>query len=160
MNKIYTDIKQSKKLLELGLNSDNADIYITNNVGLSGKVDGTNIIVVLKEYLNPLADCPEIIPSWSLTTLLDLLPPIIKIEGESGVFEYSIDIRKYKFNENSIKYQIAYGNQSYKNSWHDMISSPECQSLLDAAYSMMCWLLENNHIDIKKKSDCDDIELT
>lgn len=71
-----TTIEQSKKLLELGLSPDSADILILNNVGRSGKVDDTNYTIILKENLNPLAKVPEIIPCWSVGALLELMPEL------------------------------------------------------------------------------------
>ena len=71
MNKICTSIKQSKKLIELGIPKNTADMRIGNYVGKSGKVDGTNVHYYTKEES---FGAPEIIPAWSLKALLELLP--------------------------------------------------------------------------------------
>ena len=69
----YTTVEQSKKLAEI-LPLESADMFMFNNVGESGKVDGTNTSVIFKEYFNPLAEAPEILPCWSLAALLAVLP--------------------------------------------------------------------------------------
>ena len=71
MNKICTSIKQSKKLIELGIPKNTADMRIGNYVGKSGKVDGTNVHYYTKEES---FGAPEIIPAWSLNALLELIP--------------------------------------------------------------------------------------
>ena len=71
MNKICTSIKQSKKLIELGIPKNTADMRIGNYVGKSGKVDGTNVHYYTKEES---FGATEIIPAWSLNALLELIP--------------------------------------------------------------------------------------
>ena len=117
-----TTIEQSKKLLELGLSPDSADILILNNVGRSGKVDDTNYTIILKENLNPLAKVPEIIPCWSVGALLEIIPQYRVVDKNPSCTEFSVWSVEYDY---------------------------ECfgVTLLDACYNMVCWLLENHYIN-------------
>ena len=80
MTKICTDIEQSKKLIELGIPKNTADMRIGNYVGKSGKVDGTNVHYYTKEES---FGAPEIIPAWSLSALLEL---ILKANGKKTFY--------------------------------------------------------------------------
>ena len=143
----YTTIEQSKKLIELGLNPETADMI---NMCYSYSFDGKNYsnckykLRLLDEREEPFM--PELnIPSWSLGVLLDLLPPSIQT-GEGMQNQYEIDIRKYWGDEENL-YQIAYGNnRGLSEEWHDMINTGEKKNLIDAAFQMVCWLLENEYI--------------
>lgn len=133
MNKICTNIKQSKKLIELGIDADTADIiynlfdesYIRNDTPID-------------KYHTP---------AWSLSALLKLLPSEFEETGSFGTSKYKIDIRKYKFTDEIDAYQIAYGNYLIDSrGWKDMINTRWKEDLLDAAFEMVCWLLENKKI--------------
>ena len=87
--KSFTDISQSKTLSTI-LPLESADMFMFNNVGESGKVDGTNTSVIFKEYFNPLAKAPEILPCWSLAALLNVLP-----EGYSSILTKSFNGKDY-----------------------------------------------------------------
>jgi hypothetical protein len=78
------------------------------------------------------------IPCWSVGALLELIPCLI-----SDVYE--IKIRKYCIKENTY-YQIAYGSYNDKYVWKDMSNTPECDTILDACYFILVWLLENKYI--------------
>ena len=147
MNKICTDIKQTKKLIELGIDIGTADMTVANYP----LQDGNRFYFICCKLPND--EFPSItdgesekIPAWSLSALLDLMPSEFAVEGKFGTFTYKVHIRKYKFNEDADLYQIAYGNYGNSGSWHDMINTGEHESLLDAAFDMICWLLENKKI--------------
>ena len=143
MNKICTDIKQSKKLIELGIDVDTANMFWAPDVN----------IIVVEPYITKTEDETLIpaydgaIPAWSLSALLKLLPSEFEETGSFGTSKYKIDIRKYKFTDEMDVYQIAYGNYLMDNrGWKDMINTGEKEDLLDAVFQMVCWLLENKKI--------------
>lgn len=122
----YTSIEQSKKLLELGLNPESADMYYEDDISV--------------EIGHPWHE--QHIPCWSVGALMKLLPSEIST-GDEWHNKYQIDIRKY----DRTFYQIAFGNdRGLSGSWHDRISTKECDNLLDACFNMICWLLENGYI--------------
>ena len=67
MNKICTDIDQSKKLIELGIDVNTADMLWTYDF-MVNDINGVNVI---SEQLKPEEND---IPAWSLTALLGLMP--------------------------------------------------------------------------------------
>ena len=66
--KHYTTIEQSKKLVELGLNPDTADMHY------SKIIKDTNVTYI-PELLLDDNDCD--IPCWSLGALINIMPSII-----------------------------------------------------------------------------------
>lgn len=111
MNKICTDIEQSKKLLELGIDVKTADMFWDTLFAKKPEAQVNNHHFI-DEY-----DDEHRVPAWSLSALLDILSEqsfIIKtIKNE---FNIDIPIRHCKI-------------------WFS--------SLLDAAFEMVVWLLEN-----------------
>lgn len=143
MCKICTSIEQSKKLIELGIDVNTADMYYPNRVGID------NYALPI-EWKNGLSLLSQEIPAWSLTALMNLLPSEFTTENEFGKYKYEIKIRKYKLADNVDIYQIAYGNYKWyedgSHSWKDMINTGEKEELLDAAFDMICWLKENGKL--------------
>lgn len=141
----YTSIEQSKKLLELGLKAETADACYDVGYGQTkAHIECENFI---SYFTND--EFPELkdryIPCWSLGALMDLLPPSIQT-GEGMQNQYEINIRKYWGEEENL-YQIAYGNdRGLSEEWHDMINTGEKESLCDAVFEMVCWLLKNGYI--------------
>ena len=127
---IATDIKQSKTLIELGLNSKSADMLwvedFDHNYDLEVRV---NIV----ESYNP--DNLKMIPAWSLNALLEIIP---------------ICIDEYNFSMDPIlkdKWICKYFNSKstdYKN-------VVEGRTPVEAAYNIVLWLLENDYIPSSKE---------
>ena len=67
MNKICTSVEQSRKLIELGIDTDTADMLWTYDFTVND-INGVNVI---SKYLKPEE---KDIPAWSLTALLKLMP--------------------------------------------------------------------------------------
>lgn len=125
--KCYITIEQSKKLVELGLNLESADM-------------GWNVFDDNSTRCLPINDWDlskngeggaEFIPCWSLGALINLMPSMIYKGGET------FTLRMYK----DVVYHVC-----YKSHYHlDEIWFSK-ENLLDAAFEMVCWLLENNYI--------------
>ena len=81
MNKICTSIEQSKKLIELGVDVNTADMYYEEVCNLSKAIIGNYILhnqcMEDKDY-KKLSN-PVLSPAWSLTALLDVLPKNLDI---------------------------------------------------------------------------------
>ena len=135
---ISTTVEQSKKLVELGIDQDTADmLYFKTASGYH----------ITPHYTKELVDgfeakCIEPLPSWSLSALLELIPSEISTSSKWND-KYQIDIRKY----DDTSYQIAYGNnRGSSGSWHDMINTKECDNPIDAVFEMVVWLKEHKYI--------------
>ena len=81
MNKICTSIEQSKKLLELGVDVNTADMYYEEVCNLPKAIVGNYILhnqcMEDKDY-KKLSN-PVLSPAWSLAALLDVLPKNLDI---------------------------------------------------------------------------------
>ena len=137
MSKICTDIEQSKKLIELGIDKNTADMWYRKVIGGH-------------EPVTYCSQAGKFIPAWSLSALMNLLPSEFTEVGKYSTTIYEIKIRKYNLIEDVNLYQIAYGNYKFyedgNSSWKDMINTGEKEDLLDAAFEMICWLKENGKI--------------
>lgn len=126
MNKICTDILQSKKLIELGIDVQTADMYWW--------------ATSLRYYIEAMDDgdfneAEGHVPAWSLTALIELIPT------EDKKDEYYVDTESHS------DYHIV----NYRNCWDGCIHSEYSEeSLLDATYKMVVWLKQNGKLYEKK----------
>lgn len=144
MNKICTSVEQSKKLIELGIDVNTADMDYIPCVN-----DMSTYSCVINEWNNEHEE--NWIPAWSLTALLKLIKSEIYGETIYGdTITYKVDFRKYKFTDDFDLYQIAYGSIKFDEDGHDsftdMINTGEKEDPIDAAFQMVVWLKENNKI--------------
>ena len=126
MNKICTSIEQSRKLIELGLPVDTADMW-------------WNIDIVDKFGIDSYSDIPSCcnvsdtdIPAWSLSALFELLPSAFK----SNSRHYCLKIGKLA---NEVEWFISY-------EWEGWTFQIMKGTLDTAVFGMVCWLLETKRI--------------
>ena len=122
--KICTDIPQSKKLLELGVDINTADMLWTYDFVVND-INGLNVISAnFKPEEND-------IPAWSLSALLGIVP-----NGEKNDENY-VDTESHS------DFYIC----TYRNCWDGCIHSEYSEeNLIDAVFGMVRWLLENKKI--------------
>lgn len=125
----YTSIEQSKKLVELGLNPDTADMHYI-------KCIRENDVRYIPELLLDDNECD--IPCWSLGALLELMPASIE-----EVKDHNVDLILGPLED---KWEISYFDWTGLQHGPSIISDTP----LEAAYNMVIWLLENDYI---KKGD-------
>ncbi len=126
----YTTIEQSRKLIELGIDVDTADMCF-------------DLIAESEWYGYPISKnlCSDdilgtLIPCWSTEALMKLLPRYIYTK-DNFVLN---DIQAYKDN-----YRISYTNISYTNlSYYEYKDVIECKydTLIECAYNMIVKLKE------------------
>lgn len=143
MNKICTSLEQSKKLIELGIDENTSDMvylksYFEDDYNLlvgsyhEGYAEKDN------ETLVPVFD--EHIPAWSLSALLELMPPYL------FEFERGIDLNIYP-NLSGKAWHCSYMPNAVENMKNDKFKQiTSGDNLVDAAFEMVCWLLENKKI--------------
>lgn len=125
----YTTIEQSKKLLELGLSPESADMRW---VALNWQETEYYVEAISEGF-----DVPKsYVPCWSLGALLEVLPTHIQIKSEVFHYEMMPD-----FGSCLIQYKNVEGDKILNQSIED--------TLLEATYSMVVWLLENDYIEKK-----------
>ena len=125
MNKICTDLEQSNKFIELGIDMNTADFMWEYNPDKETYWNKPTIIPIDNYiFIND-------IPAWSLSALIGLMPTDDKKD------EYYVDTESHS----------NYHTVSYRNCWDGCIHSEYSEeSLLDAAFEMVCWLLENKKV--------------
>ena len=117
---IATTIEQSKKLLEIGIDSNTAD--------MCWSIDIPDLPTLLAY---PITDCDNLenkIPAWSLGTLMELMP-----KNKLWYLAYNIEQQKRE-----ITFEVSEENDEWHYEYAD--------TYLDAAVEMVCWLKENKYI--------------
>ena len=125
MNKICTDIKQSKKLIELGIDVNTADMFW--ELLYDDKRRCIPLSPLYKSYDDVLYVRQWTEPAWSLTALLGLMPNIDKFEPR--IEKSLLDADKHN------PYGCVYSDGSYALHFY------YADNPLDAAFEMMRWLL-------------------
>lgn len=145
MNKICTSLEQSKKLIELGIDVSTADMFYADLL-----VDGNH-----KYNLHPLesygfktfeetklkvSEHLDFIPAWSLSALLELMPPYL------FEFERGIDLNIYP-NLSGKAWHCSYMPNAVENMKNDKFKQiTNGDNLVDAAFEMVVWLKENKKL--------------
>ena len=130
MNKICTSIEQSKKLIELGVDVNTADMYYEEVCNLSKAIIGNYILhnqcMEDKDY-KKLSN-PVLSPAWSLTALLDVLPKNLDI----GRPVLATNYKGY--------YWVSYFDEYMKEKFTSKIYN----NPIDACYELILKLYEQN----------------
>ena len=122
--KAYTDLEQSKKLIEI-LPINSADMHYSKDFDGSWFVDLTGYTSVkIPKYVVTIEE--HLLPCWSLAALLDVLP--LEIETHKQTDEYKI----YYYVESYMK---RMGKETY-------LSTERHENLVDACYEMIIKLNE------------------
>lgn len=142
-----TTIEQSKRLLELGLKAETADLFYDIYINpITNEEEGQSLDFVSNwqdawgdRNKSDLFD-ERAIPAWSLGALLELMPPYL-FEWERG-----IDLNIYR-NLNGKGWHCSYMpnniNDMQKDKFRQITNG---DTTLEAAYNMVVWLLENGYI--------------
>ena len=135
MSKQCLDVQQMQHLQELGLDTSNASAEYYR---MSKKMDW--FLVFGCRSKEELLDTEENIPAYTLQDVLDALPKDISKDGCTWYASLYIDF------ENN---RIAYGNTDRYGFeiYHEIMIEKD---LIDAAYSMLCWAIENKFVETNK----------
>ena len=125
MSKQCLDVQQMQHLQELGLDTSNASMCWIKDA------EGNRHLSVHDEYCYE-ASFMNPIPAYTLQDVLDLLPKSIGVE-----YIYDLCI----FPE-SISYTQFIGGEINDN----LFAVPINESLIDAAYMLLIWVIENGYI--------------
>lgn len=111
----------------------NAEEYIL--VESKHRFDKEENAILLEGVRNSVIYCKKVIPSFTLQDILELLPYKV-------VASY-LNIGKKSFSGDVLFYI------EYSNFGGYAVSHFRSESLLDAAYEMLCWCIENGYIKTK-----------
>ena len=139
MTKICTTIEQSKRLIELGIDVNTADMCYIREQWFEHdeneiKEDWSKYPVVDFDEDEDKVPLPEPItyPCWSLAALLELMPSRINAT-------YKLNLIK---DDTTNGYYYNYTDRKERKLRTSFVS----RNSLDAAFEMVCWLLENKKI--------------
>lgn len=139
----YTSVKQSVRLMELGLNPETSDMCYSE-MGINNKMEPFYGILA-----EPLLPETKGIPAWSVGALLEAMP---KFTEPCGIYVVKVAVP-----------QLIRQNKWVCNYKGDLEALPtisgctisgvctEGDTPLDAAYNMIVWLLEHGFIKSSKK---------
>ena len=137
MNKICTDVSQSKKLLELGIDVNTADMFYNEEQDETYPkdiVDTKYPMVIREEQKHYLEEYG--IPAWSLSTLLNILP-----NDEVT----TTTVTKGGWDSEAAKY-LNLWFADYETEKHDNDFTLSADNPIDAAFEMLVKLKDNNFL--------------
>lgn len=145
MSKQVLSIEQMQHLQDLGLDTSKASMCwlkdITKEIAEGKEIDmstGWNLDFNNPEFYK--YEWMEGVPTFTLQDILDVLPKDISREGCTWSASLYIDY------ENN---RIAYGNTD-RDGFEIYYKVPICENIIDAAYEMLCWCIENSYIPTNK----------
>lgn len=128
-----TTLEQSRHLIELGLNINTADSYWQH---ISDNDNGKDFwkLEYIQLYWKPIVNLPDTyVYAWSLDSLINLGRKI------KGVTDFNLNM--------CLEYGWYLEFRGYdKNKNHGLLHESFATEPIDAAYDMVCWLLENKYI--------------
>lgn len=134
MNQICTTKEQSSRLLEAGVRPETADMYLD---------EFERLVAFEYRRIKSKAYQDTVLPTWSLSKLIDMIPDQIECEG----YNYYLFILP-RDKEFTIKYSAGSNlAQSYCR-----------ESFFDAITEMIEWLIKEGYLDKKLCGDCRLIE--
>lgn len=139
MNKICTSIKQSQKLIELGISFNTADMCYCPIMDIdSGKSSGYLETPECYPFSEVKDSLVPYLPAWSLSSLLELIPPYL------GEFNDGIDFGFSKSMNG--KWYSAHYIQLDNSGLATFTKTVTGDTAIDAAFEMVVWLKENEKI--------------
>ena len=137
MTKQTLSIEQMQHLQELGLELKKDTILVWARFML-GKTQISDWEIAYNH--SAITDNSQTIPAYTLQDVLDALPKEISKDGCTWYASLYIDF------ENN---RVAYGNTDRYGFeiYHEIMIEKD---LIDAAYSMLCWTIENGYVESNK----------
>ena len=137
MTKQVLDVQQMQHLQELGLDTSNASaLYCIDNESGEKQLMWNEQV----EETDKDDEYFRIVPAYTLQDVLDALPKMI----------YPFPVHKIGF-----ELWIGSGKIFYANMFNleDVLKVRYDKELIDAAYSMLCWAIENGYIETNKTNE-------
>lgn len=132
MTKQVLSIEQMQHLQELGLELKDTMLYWV--VYVAGHEN--NFVTTKENAMEVIDESCGMLPAYTLQDVLDALPK----SPEIGKSKYEISI--YMIGG---KWAVDYYSETDAD-----IQSEECESLIDAVYSRLCWCIENGYVETNK----------
>ena len=140
MSKQCLDVQQMQHLQELGLKLDYDTLYSYV------KFEDRDWLLKPSSDLNIIGISCRYIPAYTLQDVLDALPLQIEIPLHPECGKFELRIKRMVFNTGKVMHAVVYEKSDYIN-WFVLQSHEE---LIDAAYSLLCWAIENKFVETDK----------
>ena len=137
MSKQCLDVQQMQHLQEMGLKLKPSIVHYYKIINIDS---GKWYLSVTTGDISEDSPTYQYIPAYTLQDILDLLPDEIKIGDERCWL--CIDLA-----EQWIYYYSEFVSAIYHEKIFDFRNGKE---LIDAAYEMLCWCIENGHVETMK----------
>ena len=137
MNKICTTVEQSKRLIELGIDINTADMHYYKN-SFGDYIEGLYNSSDLKEGCQLKGI--EYIPAWSLSALFSILPIVYTNNKKEICGPLHVDII-----DSETPFVLWYVNPLHKGDIVEL-QTKEYDNLVDACVEMILKLKENNNL--------------
>ena len=140
-NNICTSINQSKALIDLGLDASTADMFWDL---LDGDEPEEKIPSSFPDRFDISSE--EFVPSWSLQTMMNLLPSHIFTEEHGRREVYNLHIG-YNGDTPNVQYVVStHDTEWYPEGYRPVYYTPEkAKTWIDAVCCAMEWVLKNNY---------------
>lgn len=135
-SQIATTREQSEKLLALGLKPGTADMYLEKcRLPEAGDyyLHTLNMNIDAEHWFSSRIN-RDIIPAWSLSRLLEMMPKQIQQMNRPNA---DLDINS----------DGQYWFVTYEELGYDLIHQELKHDLFDSVISMIAWLIDNGHVD-------------
>lgn len=148
MSKQCLDISQMQHLKELGIDTSKASACWFRVLGVGDLRVFTIWSLAFNKYITKTEGIDtQIVPTFTLQDILDLLPK--EIDSGSTFFEHTFYLYvDYQYGKICYSVDIAYEGMFT----HKSFSIDECKSLIDTAYEMLCWCIENGYVKTNKEN--------
>lgn len=133
-NQISISREQSERLLSLGVSSDTADMSLLINKGSTFLIPQPFPEIALRDKKAFL-----VIPSWSLSRLLEMMPPYLENYG-SLYLNCGLHIERYNADnkDKAHKYNVEFGIGS---------TTSRYENVFDCIIETIGWLILNGHFN-------------
>ena len=145
MSSICTNIDQSRRLLELGLPADTADMMYQQYETIIGDDYGYKLKLV--PYYS---DDIEGVPAWTLNALLEAIPQSLNMYDDSERCYKNYEINLFRSYYHCCSYSFG---PSLKEENHDNLCCFGDDTWMDAVLKTVQWLFENGHMKRENKKD-------
>lgn len=134
-SKQVLSIEQMNHLQELGLDTSDASVYwkrVSHGSRIDDKSKGKWFLSLQKGFQTCGFMSYETLPAYTLQDILDKLPTLIIISSD--------------FYKICIELSCGYWDIYYYKSDATELISKKSENIIDVAYDMLCWCIENGYI--------------
>lgn len=142
MEKQVLSIEQMQHLQELGLDTSDASMYwarVCHGSRINDNTKGKWFLSLQKTFQTCGFTRYETLPTYTLQDIIQKLPLSIKPISDAGTFYLNLYYH-------DLSWVVDYLNNEGDGSYFAISSD----SIMSAAYNMLCWVIENGYLETNK----------